>query len=170
MKLLHLCTALCFVPLSLYSESQSERELAQLREQRDKAIAAAVDPINRRYHASLDQLLRKATQSNDLEAAVKIQNELKGIQPTSLLLDLRASIEGTQWTWERPGVRESMTLRKDGVVQHDFFTGKWEIIGPRSVRIYASKSDTVLEFNEEVTSYKATSGEPEKKGVKGRKK
>lgn len=163
-------TALILSTSALYAQSQFDRELSQLREQRDKAIATAADPINRRYQTSLEQLLRKATQSNDLESAVKIQNELKGIKPTLLFIELRTAIEGTEWTWERQGVRESMTFGKDGVLKHQFFTGKWEIIKPRSVRITSANSEGILEFNEDITTYKAVSGNVEKDGVKGRKK
>src|SRR5205814_733581 len=45
----------------LHAESAFERELIQLREQRDRSIAAANEPIQRRYQASLDNLLRRAT-------------------------------------------------------------------------------------------------------------
>ena len=60
----------------LHAESLFERELKQLRDQRDKAVAAAAEPINRRYQASLEQLLRRATQGNDLETALKIKQEM----------------------------------------------------------------------------------------------
>ncbi len=71
--------ALLFVAIfasTLRAETPMEREFKQVREQRDKAIAAAVDPINRRYQASLEQLLRRATQASDLETALKIKKEM----------------------------------------------------------------------------------------------
>ena len=61
---------------ALHAESTFEREFKQLREQRDKAMAAAADPINRRYQAALEQLLRRATQGNDLETALKLKQEI----------------------------------------------------------------------------------------------
>ena len=64
------------VTATLLAESPIEREFKQLREQRDKTIAAAIDPINRKYQVSLDQLLRRATQTNDLETALKIKQEM----------------------------------------------------------------------------------------------
>ncbi len=60
----------------LAAESAFERDLKQLTEQREKALAAAVDPINRRYQTSLEQLLQRATQAKDLDAAVKIRETL----------------------------------------------------------------------------------------------
>lgn len=86
------------------------------------------------------------------------------------MLDLRESIEGTEWTWERPGVSETLRFLKDGSAQHDYFNGKWEVVGPRSLKVTSARMATVLEFNENVTSYKAVSGNPQQDGVKGRKK
>ena len=67
------------VTSALHAESPFEREFKQLREQRDKTVAAAVDPINRKYQASLDQLLRRATQGNDLDTAIKLKAELQSL-------------------------------------------------------------------------------------------
>ena len=68
---------LACIASTLRAESPFERELKQLREQRDKTVAAAVEPINRKYQVSLDQLLRRATQGNDLQAAMKIKQEME---------------------------------------------------------------------------------------------
>ena len=62
---------------TLGAETPFEREFKQLREQRDKAVASAIDPIHRRYQASLEQLLRRATQGGDLETAIKLKAELQ---------------------------------------------------------------------------------------------
>ena len=64
----------------LHAESPFAREFQQLRDQRDKAAAAAIEPINRKYQASLEQLLRRATQGSDLETALHIKEAL-GSQP-----------------------------------------------------------------------------------------
>jgi hypothetical protein len=53
------------------------RDLNQLREQHDQAKAAAIEPLERRYQASLEQLLKRATQGNDLDTAIKIREELE---------------------------------------------------------------------------------------------
>ena len=66
----------------LRAETPTEREFKLLQDQRNKAIAAADEPINRRYQAALEQLLRRATQSNDLETALKIKQEM-GASATS---------------------------------------------------------------------------------------
>jgi hypothetical protein len=65
-----------FAVCTLRAETPAERELKLLQNQRDKAIATASEPINRKFQAALEQLLRRATQSNDLETALKIKQEL----------------------------------------------------------------------------------------------
>jgi len=47
-----LCAAL-MAATPLFGEPVFEKELNQLKEQRDKAISAAIEPINRRYQTSL---------------------------------------------------------------------------------------------------------------------
>lgn len=81
---------------STFAQSLFERDLQQLKDQRDKAITAATDPINRRYKAALEQLISHATQAKDLEAAVKAKTELT---------DLATVLPGTSWLW---GGTESM--------------------------------------------------------------
>ena len=174
LKPLSLAALLPFVlnVASVRADSASERELTQAREQRDKAVAFAVEPINRRYQATLEQLLRKATQANDLETAVKIQNELKTLQPASSSTDLRTAIEGKEWTWERPGVSEWIKFNKGGTLLHKVgWTGTWEIAGPRTVNITTpNNSSAVLEFNDSANSYKAIAGRQQQEGVHGKKK
>ncbi len=81
---------------SIFAQSLFERDLQQLKDQRDKAITAATDPINRRYKAAVEQLIGRATQSKDLETAVKAKAEL---------IDLATVLPGTSWLW---GGTESM--------------------------------------------------------------
>jgi formylglycine-generating enzyme required for sulfatase activity len=50
-----------------------EKELERLMAQRDKEIASAVNPIQKRFELATQQLLRKALQTGDLEAANKLK-------------------------------------------------------------------------------------------------
>jgi hypothetical protein len=56
-----------------------KRELAQLQDQREKALAAADEPVNRRYLAALEQLQRRVTQTGDLDGALKIRTEIEAL-------------------------------------------------------------------------------------------
>lgn len=83
--------------------AERERELAQLRTQRDQAAAAALEPINRRYQTALEQALHRAMQANDLEAAVKIKAALTELGVTvpveTTKTPLQNLIEGSRWMW-----------------------------------------------------------------------
>ena len=67
---------------SLRAESPFARDLKQLADQRDKDLQSAAEPINRRYHDSLQQLLQRAMQAGDLDAALKIRAALGGSAAT----------------------------------------------------------------------------------------
>lgn len=51
-------------------------QLQRVKAERDKASVAAKEPVLRSYQAALEQLLRRATTANDLDAAMKIKQEM----------------------------------------------------------------------------------------------
>lgn len=73
--LLPILAALC-ASTALNAQSSYERELESLDEQRSKAVAAAIAPIDQRYRLALEQLMQRATQNKDLETALKIKQRL----------------------------------------------------------------------------------------------
>src|ERR1700744_1129807 len=75
-KITYLALTLISIAPLVFAGSEYDRQLAELTAERDKAISEANEPINRRYQAALQDLLRKATMSNDLDAAVKIKAAL----------------------------------------------------------------------------------------------
>src|SRR5687767_4176870 len=81
-----LVLALC---CASHAQSPYERDLTEIQVQRDKAIVSALEPINRRYLESLEQLLRRATQGNDPDAANKIKLALTeaGVTPPKQVAD-----------------------------------------------------------------------------------
>ena len=70
------CTATLLIP-ALRAETFTERDFKQLRADRDKAAAAAMEPINRHYREGLDKLFKRATQAAELDLAKEIQAELQ---------------------------------------------------------------------------------------------
>lgn len=100
---------------SLFAESPLDKEFIQLQEQHEKALQAAVEPVNRRHQAALESLLRRATQAGDLQTANKISEQLKKLEVT--LSDaptaeaLTAYLVGTKWTWFG---NETITFLADG--------------------------------------------------------
>jgi|GEM_PF-6524073 len=69
MKLIHAIILALAATSSILAQSPYERERVLLKEQRDKSTATALEPINRRYKAAVEQLVSRATQAKDLEAA-----------------------------------------------------------------------------------------------------
>ena len=147
---------------SLLHAADFERDLKQLKEDRDKALAAANEPINRRYQAALEQLLRRATQSNDLQTAIKTKEELANLAATTSSTgaprpraNLRSFLPGTTWTdANKPDGASDATLTfgKDGLVT---FSGggtprKWEVTDRNTVLINGSGYAV---FDEERTSW-----------------
>lgn len=127
---------------SLFAASPLERELAQLREQRDKAIAAATEPINRRYQASLEQLLRRATQANDLDTANKIKAEMTGgvgdPQAATQFAGGPRNIEKTlpgQWNWEGTNHKTWGTFIQNGEFRMDGVTHEWKVSSNGTVTV-----------------------------------
>jgi len=67
-----ICLVMSSASCPVFAETPTARELSQLQEQRDKAAAAALAPINAKFIALLKPLLAKATQQNDIDTAKKI--------------------------------------------------------------------------------------------------
>ncbi|MEQ1854106.1 MAG: hypothetical protein ABMA01_21240 [Chthoniobacteraceae bacterium] len=139
------------VPL-LAAESPNERDFKLARAEREKALAVAAEPINRRYRDSLDKLFRRATQSAELDLAKAIQAELQvvggttaataaggaGIPQTTTApagattgkADLKKLIEETTWVMVKKdgtATENTFIFRRDGTVtgaKHlgDFYT------------------------------------------------
>ena len=71
--------ALIAVPPA-FAESTYEREMKQMRDQRDKAVADATKALNARYQQSLDLVYRRALQAKD-PTADAIKTELEALGP-----------------------------------------------------------------------------------------
>ena len=150
---------------SAFAQSQYERELNQLNQERDKALLTATEPVYRRYRVSLEQLLRKATQANDLDAAVKIKAQFSAIPATAQLGkpkpktadELKDFLHGTTWNIANgsPDAKPSYTytFSKSGTVKHsNGQTGPLSFTGPRSLKIW---NYDPAEFNEDFTGFRA---------------
>lgn len=112
-----LVLALFALPEGSRGETTYERELKELIQQRDQAVAAASAQINARFKVSAEQLLRRATQAGDAEAANKIK-EAFGVEASSTsesVKNLRKQLIGTTWkavpgTPLRGGLAETLTF------------------------------------------------------------
>ena len=147
-----------FSTAPLFAESLFERELKQLTEQRDKALAAAAEPINRRYQASLDQLLRRATQANDLDTAIKIKDEIKKLPSanTDAQNDLTKALRDSKWTWEPPsGI---VTFDADGTMKNSAgWSCSWAVTAPKTVTLQSgSERKAILHFDDALSKFSGT--------------
>jgi hypothetical protein len=127
---------------SLFAVPPLEQELAQLREQRDKAIAAAAEPINRRYQASLEQLLRRATQTSDLATANKIKAEMTGgasaPEAATQFAGGPRTVERTlpgQWNWQGTNHKTWGTFVENGEFRMDGVTHDWKVSSNGTVTV-----------------------------------
>ena len=95
-----------------------EREFKQLSDDREKALKAASEPINRRYQTGLEALLKKATQGGDLETALKIRNSLDGLTGAKVKKPAATNPREFVGTWElrSKAYRGERVLKPDGSV------------------------------------------------------
>jgi hypothetical protein len=161
------CLFLCIaLPSIAAAQNQFERELAQLRDQRDKAAKAATEPIDRRYKAALEQTLRRAMQANDLEAAVKIKAALslvgaEGADDNSTAT-LQLLMEGSRWEWydhpEPKGVsHHSLEFFADGTGRTGWGTPlKYTVTSPNTLRVVQGDGAVVWHFVVDVAKKVAT--------------
>ena len=154
---------------ALQAETPVEREFMQLREQRDKALAVAADPINRRYRISLEQLLRKATQGNDLETALKIKQEMGGAPggivaattqtsgaATQTKKQLEAAITGSRWTMTLNGKDNgTWQFNQDTVTGVETEAVPWKAASKDTITI---KGWAVAKFDDKLASFEAQWG------------
>ncbi len=167
-----LAMILCVSGFALSADNDMERELKQLKEQRTKAAAAAMEPINRRYQTALEQLLRRATQANDLDLALKIKGEIQTLAseaaaPPAIdftLTPIEKAVAGTRWQFGTIGILEFD--RAGNSIAH-WDNSKYPIkrLSPDTVEVLPWGNTQVavdLQFNETLT--KATITSAERKG------
>jgi hypothetical protein len=124
------CAALWIGSSAWAADAALERERQQLRSQRDQAVKAAVEPIDRRYQASLEQLLRKAMQNNDLDTAVKIKQDLAALKAGGPENELEKQLFG-KWRIRNPrnGWTDEWTINPDGTIHTGRETHRWVVEG-----------------------------------------
>lgn len=169
--------------LALFAEpSASEAAFNALRLQRDKAIAEAVAPINRRYRADLEGLQKRATQTGDLDGALKIRNELTALDASAKASaiavakasdtsgsknTLKSSLMAKKWKWGTGSSADKLSfhgkmeflddgkLRKWGEIES--FLGGWEFTDGRIlVKHVGSKNGWTFKYDETAQTLRAT--------------
>jgi len=147
--------------LPAFADAQLALDLKALQEQHNKALATAVEPVNRRYKESLEQLLRSAIQRNDLDIAVKIKEEIAKLgfeaadNGAMFIPNFTDKLLKQSWTWtSHPGGRDRVDFTRDGKVIHNGWKdAKWVAKRPNVVIITMGAMTATLRFNEEMTKF-----------------
>ena len=100
---------------SSFADSPLERELSRLKEQREKALSTAAEPINRRYRDELQKLLRQASDAKDATSAALIVEAMNTplefeSQHTDVVKFLMSS------NWGIKGISDVFEFRLDGSI------------------------------------------------------
>jgi hypothetical protein len=109
-KIPYLVTVGCLALFASQALAQNDlvREMNRLQDEYVKAVAAATEPLSRRYQASLEQLLKRAMLAKDTETAAKIQEQLTALQtataspsakPRYTRESLHQMLQTSEWTW-----------------------------------------------------------------------
>ncbi len=151
---------------SLEEENIPER-LALLSRQRSAALERALAPIERKYHKELDRLLRNYTSAGNLEAALKVREELAKYRDGPSSDDeekgfSKAFLIGTVWEYaigNNPdrlqfGDGKVLVLKGDG--SGNFTPGdsrEWEMVEvkKRQIRIHWNSGPLVATLNSRLT-------------------
>lgn len=109
-----------------------ESQMAQAKEQREKSIAEATVPIDRKYLETLRNLMDKATRAGELDAAVKLKAEIETYDPKGL----GARIVGN-WTMASKSSR--IVFTKNGLFRENWdnkvYEGRWRVISDSVIRV-----------------------------------
>ena len=153
-----LLAAVISAPFSvLAADSVLSRELEDLQKQRIRALADAAEPINRKYQASLEQLLRRATQASDLETAIKVKEAIAANVPSPI----PTGFEGN-WTVRAYGSDRPRKLLPDHkVITENGPEGTWKVTGSKLIITFPSGSDVFyLPIQDDKLIGKNTPGAP----------
>jgi hypothetical protein len=155
------------VAASQGAESRFVTELNRLALDRDKALASAAAPINKKYKDALSALLERATKASDLDAALKIRNAIesltalaaRGIDPVTVKTRraLQKALIGTSWSMAetREGAPTSKFVIKfasETDLQFPDHITKWEVLGDRTVKF----GEATVVFDAALGSYQCS--------------
>ncbi len=86
------------------AQTDSSKDFARLKDQRDKAVAAAIAPIDQKYHESLKSVLARATREGDFPTVTAITEILNAsqaaaapVKPLGALTATPSPAKGSIW-------------------------------------------------------------------------
>jgi hypothetical protein len=137
MKTFGLSWLLSGITLCAFGATDAAREFERATVERERALAAAAEPINRRYQTTLEALLKRATATNDLDTAVRIKQVLEKLSSKApeAVSSASVSVVGS-WKFRNnsDGHTASVTINADGSYSVDTKPiGRWEIKGEKLI-------------------------------------
>ncbi|RYD17944.1 MAG: hypothetical protein EOP88_24325 [Verrucomicrobiaceae bacterium] len=123
---------LALVTPLVFAASPFEAQMDELANAREKAVAQASEPIHRQYAASLQDLLARAIKAGDLDAALKIREELQAVTPKEVNLRIQGS-------WSDRGKSTRLEFSPNGVFKefwnNQIQEGRWRSSADKEVKM-----------------------------------
>ena len=121
-------------PILAAAESEVSRELDAMLLDHDRAIATAVAPVNQRYVAELQRLLKKAADAKDGDAAARIKAAIEQLKQPAILSGKEAVVGLWSFKNESDGHTAAIEIHAD----HTYTAGgkrigRWRIEGNQIV-------------------------------------
>ncbi len=125
------------------ADTAYDRELQQLIDQRNKAVA----PIIARFNANAEQLMKRAAQAGDQQTVEKIKAEITNVTvpgEAKTAKDLKTQLVGTSWkavpsTPLRGGLGATLTFKEQTVEPGGY---KYEVDNHNNLTILFNGGDT----------------------------
>ncbi len=147
-------TAACIVAVAMTGGAAGEdKELAALRTRYQAAVESATTPLRNKYLVELEEMKKRALERKDLDAAVKVDEEIKLIKPAPQPGQIRSAddlsryLADSTWSWGRSesDAVSRLTFRRDGtcVINKDAPVS-WSVVDEKTVKMGDS---SMLKFN-----------------------
>ncbi len=147
-----LATLAAFTVTAFAQSGSYKSEYDRLQKEYEAAIKLALEPIQKRQVAALEQLVRKASQAGDLATAVTAKQTLDQIAPkqapitknattgASKRATLTANLISAKWAvFDTPTQKriDTQLFNADGTCSGRL-NGKWEALSGDTIKVFAS--------------------------------
>ena len=122
------------------AKTPQDKELMRLVDQRDKAAAIATAPAEKRFDLAAQQLIRKATQTGNLDAAIKLKDMIAEAKPSPASAPVEGakigskSSSGSSKGKECPEMDFEVSISGDGCWITKYVGNSKRVIVPSSIQ------------------------------------
>ena len=132
MRTLHNTILILLIALGSPAKAQTSfaAEFSKLKEQRQKELDAAAEPVNRHYVEAFQQLLRRASTGGDLDTALKVREDLErlGVTTSTGAAPLAGTVAAATQSFEHRMIGSTWTLTTENKVETVELKAKGELI------------------------------------------